>query len=165
MASLTQKGFDIAKNAIFSTFMGRATKILGKPFLVATALHDVAQKLDDQDSKKGPIQQVIDVGRLLIRLVTSFINGSYREISKTTIVSGLAVLLYVLSPIDLVPDAIPILGFLDDAALITWFMDRFRVELEQFKTWEETSANVTQDAHEPARPNKDLPAVAELGHS
>ena len=165
MATLAQKGFNIAKNALFSTFMGRATKMLGKPFLVATALHDVAQKLDDQDSKKGPIQQVIDVGRLLIRLVTAYINGSYHQISTYTIVSGLAVLLYVLSPIDLVPDAIPILGFLDDAALIAWFMDRFRVELEHFKSWEETSAKVAEDAQAPARPNKELPAVAELGHS
>ncbi|UOR06621.1 YkvA family protein [Hymenobacter aerilatus] len=165
MATLAEKGFNIAKNAVFSAFIGRATRMLGKPFLVATALHDVAQKLDDQDSKKGPIQQVIDVGRLLIRLVTAFINGSYRELSKTTAISGLAVLLYVLSPIDLVPDALPVLGFLDDAALIAWFMERFRQELEHFKSWEETSAKVAEDAHEPARPNKELPAVAELGHS
>jgi len=145
--------------------MQRATKLLGTPFLVASSLHDVAKKLDAQDSKKGPVQQMVDVGRLLIRLVTSYVNGSYRQISTSTIVSGLAVLLYVLSPVDLVPDFIPVLGFLDDAALIAWFMDRFRVELEHFQTWEETSTAVAADAQEPARPNKDLPAVAELGHS
>ena len=162
MATLAQKGFTIAKNAIFSSLLQRATRLLGKPFLIAKSLRDVAQKLDAQDSRKGPIQQMVDVGRLLVRLVAAYANGSYRQIATTTIVSGLAVLLYVLLPVDVVPDFIPVLGFIDDAALIAWFMDKFRVELEHFKAWEQTP---DRPLPAPSRPNPELPAVAELGHS
>ena len=136
MSTLTQKGLAITKNILYSTFLQRATKLLGKPLTVAITLREVAQKLDDQDSKKGPIQQTIDMGRLVVRLVTAYVSGSYRQIATETIVSGVAVLLYVLSPIDVVPDFIPVLGFMDDVALISWFTDKFRVELERFKAWE-----------------------------
>ena len=136
MSTLTQKGLAITKNILYSTFLQRATKLLGKPLTVAITLREVAQKLDDQDSQKGPIQQTIDMGRLVGRLVAAFVSGSYRQIATETIVSGVAVLLYVLSPVDVVPDFIPVLGFMDDVALIGWFADKFRAELDRFREWE-----------------------------
>ncbi|QDA61775.1 YkvA family protein [Hymenobacter jejuensis] len=166
MSTLAEKGLRIAKNAVFNVFLRRATKLLGKPFAVAVTLREVAAKLDDQDSKKGPIQQTIDMVRTLIRLVGAFVRGSYRQIETTTIISGLAVLLYVLSPVDLVPDFLPVVGFLDDLALMSWFIGKFRDELIRFQKWEKTSAlAITGTAPEPARSDRSLPPVAELGHS
>ena len=162
MSTLTQKGFAITKNILYSTFLQRATKLLGKPLTVAVTLREVARKLDDQDSQKGPIQQTIDMGRLVVRLVAAYVSGSYRQVATETIVSGVAVLLYVLSPVDVVPDFIPVLGFMDDVALISWFTDKFRAELDRFKAWEQTPG---RPLPAPARPNPELPAVAELGHS
>ena len=120
MSSLAEKGLKLSKNALFNVFIGRATKLLGKPFMVVTALNEVADKLADKESKTNKFQQLFDVALTLVRLVRSYVSGEYRAISATTIVSGLAVLLYVLSPIDLIPDFIPVLGFLDDLSLISW---------------------------------------------
>ncbi|MGY2132311.1 YkvA family protein [Hymenobacter sp. HD11105] len=169
MSSLYEKGLAISKNALFNVFLGRAGKLLGRPFRVALILREVASKLDAKDSKKGPIQQVIDMARTLIRLVAAYVSGSYRKIETSTIVSGLAVLLYVLSPIDLVPDFIPVVGFLDDLSLISWFISKFQGEIARFQAWESTSAapnnGVTTAPSAPAQSDKSLPAVAELGHS
>ncbi|RZK32967.1 MAG: DUF1232 domain-containing protein, partial [Hymenobacter sp.] len=77
--------------------------------------------------------------------------------------SGLAVLLYVLNPIDLVPDFIPVLGFLDDLSLVSWFLGKFQVEIERFREWENQSFHSV--ASEPAKGDQSLPAIAELGHS
>jgi len=166
MSSLVQRGLQISKNAIFNIFLQRAGKLLGKPFRVAVVLREVAAKLDDKNSTKGPIQQLIDMGRTLVRLVSAFITGSYRQIESSTIIAGLAVLLYFLSPIDLVPDFIPVVGLLDDLALVSWFISKFAGEISRFREWEATSAaSASGTAPAPARPNRNLPAVAELGHS
>lgn len=168
MSSLYEKGLAISKNALFNVFLGRAGKLLGRPFRVVLILREVASKLDSKDSKKGPLQQVIDMGRTLIRLVSAYASGSYRQIETSTIVAGLAVLLYALSPIDLVPDFIPLVGFLDDLSLISWFISKFQGEISRFQAWESKSAapnNGIITASAPATSDKSLPAVAELGHS
>ncbi len=170
MSSLAQKGLQLSKNALFNVFMSRAGRLLGRPFKVVTVLNEVADKLADRKSKDGKFQQLLDIMLTVVRLVRSYAGGSYRDISAKTIVSGLAVLLYVLSPIDLVPDFIPVLGFLDDLSLISWFVSNFQTEISRFREWEQTNAvalgSATVDAAaRPARGDQQQPAVAELGHS
>ena len=60
----------------------------------------------------------IDDITCLVELVESYIKKEYRDISKGTIVSFVAVLIYLLNPLDIVPDMTPILGYTDDAALL-----------------------------------------------
>lgn len=44
-------------------------------------------------------------------------NGSYREVPWNIIATIGGTLLYMLSPIDLILDVIPFIGYLDDAAV------------------------------------------------
>lgn len=70
-------------------------------------------------AKKVPILgNVIDDVICMVELVESYVKKEYTAIPKGTIVSIVAVLIYLLSPIDIVPDAIPVLGYMDDAALV-----------------------------------------------
>lgn len=175
MSSLSEKGLKISKNALFNVFIGRATQLLGRPFKVVSVLNEAATKLADKESKTNKFQQLFEVALTLVRLVRSYVSGEYREISTSTIVSGLAVLLYVLSPIDLIPDFIPVLGFLDDLSLVSWFVGKFQGEISRFREWEATgrgqavtiaSTPARPDAAaRPARGDAALPSVAELGHS
>lgn len=163
MPTLAQRGLQISKNALFNVFINRATKLLGKPFKVITILNETATKLADESSKDNKFKQLFDVALTVVRMVRSFITGEYRQIQTSTVISGLAVLLYVLSPIDLVPDFIPVLGFLDDLSLISWFVGKFQGEISRFRAWETQTAQLT--ASNPAQGDPSLPAVAELGHS
>jgi uncharacterized membrane protein YkvA (DUF1232 family) len=103
--------------------------------------------------------------------VRAFISGEYRDISTNTVISGLAVLLYVLSPIDLIPDFIPVIGFLDDLSLISWFLGKFQGEITRFREWEQTGHRAAvattgpDEAAEPAQGDQTQASVAELGHS
>ncbi|NRT20204.1 uncharacterized membrane protein YkvA (DUF1232 family) [Hymenobacter sp. 9A] len=169
MSSLAEKGLRISKNAVFNVFVARATALLGRPFKVVAVLNEVATKLADEQRKDNKFQQLFDVALALVRLVRRYASGDYRQISTTTIVSGLAVLLYVLSPIDLIPDFIPVIGFLDDLSLISWFVGKFQGEITKFRDWERAQASAApgapDEAAAPARGDATLPSVAELGHS
>jgi uncharacterized membrane protein YkvA (DUF1232 family) len=163
MPTLAQRGLQISKNAAFSLFIQRATKLLGKPLKVIAVLNETANKLADKSSKDNKFTQLFHTALTLVRLVRSYITGEYRQIETSTIVSGLGVLLYVLSPIDLVPDFIPVLGFLDDLSLVSWFVGKFHAEITRFREWEHTSAVAAP--MNPAQGDDLLPDVAELGHS
>ena len=163
MPTLAQRGLQISKNAVFTLFVNRAAKLLGKPFKVITVLNEAAAKLADEKNKDNKFKQLFDIALTLVRLVRSYANGEYRQIQTSTIVSGLAVLLYVLSPVDLIPDFIPIVGFLDDLSLVSWFVGKFQQEITRYREWE-----LQQSAGQPSAPAIGDPtqlAVAELGHS
>lgn len=171
MSPLAEKGLKISKNALFNVFIGRATKLLGKPFKIVTILNETADKLASKESKDNKFKQLFDVALTLVRLVRAYVSGDYRDISTSTVISGLAVLLYVLSPIDLIPDFIPVVGFLDDLSLISWFLGKFQGEITKYRDWEQTNARAAitnpgpDTAAEPARGDQSQPSVAALGHS
>jgi uncharacterized membrane protein YkvA (DUF1232 family) len=163
MASLTQRGLKISKNVVFNLFINRATKLLGRPFKIITILNETADKLASEESKDHKFKQLFEVAFTLVRLVRRYISGEYREIKASTIISGLAVLLYVLSPVDLVPDFIPVVGFLDDLSLVSWFVGKFQHEIARFREWEQRIAQLPAPSSAGGDPL--LPAVAEIGHS
>ena len=43
---------------------------------------------------------------------------------------------YLLDPLDVIPDFIPIIGFTDDATVIALAISRVRKELDKFEEWE-----------------------------
>jgi len=44
-------------------------------------------------------------------------------------------LMYFLSPIDAIPDFIPVFGMLDDIAVLAWVMKTLDGELSAFRAW------------------------------
>ena len=138
---------------------------------MVTILNETADKLSSKDSKDNKFKQLFDVALTLVRMVRHFVSGEYRDIATSTIISGFAVLLYVLSPIDLVPDFIPVVGFLDDLSLVSWFVGKFHGEITKYREWEtrrgaSATATTGPDAAAlPATGDHALPSLAELGHS
>lgn len=72
---------------------------------------------------------------LLVSLVKSYINGEYKEIPYNSIVAVIATLLYVISPIDIIPDVIPVVGFADDAMAVAFCIKMIHDDLEKYKAW------------------------------
>ena len=72
---------------------------------------------------------------LLVSLVKSYIGGEYKEIPYNSIIAIVATLLYVIAPIDIIPDFIPVVGFADDAMAVTFCMKMIHDDLEKYKTW------------------------------
>jgi uncharacterized membrane protein YkvA (DUF1232 family) len=74
----------------------------------------------------------------LPRLVWATIRGEYSGTSGWRLVGILAGLLYVISPIDLVPELfLPLVGLGDDALVIGWIAASLINETESFLGWEQ----------------------------
>lgn len=81
---------------------------------------------------------VIDDIISMYQLVELYIKREYTDIPLTSIISILAALIYVVSPIDLIPDFIPVAGYLDDAAVVTLVLSLgVGHDLEKYKSWQE----------------------------
>ena len=72
----------------------------------------------------------------MLRLIRAYYRGEYRLVSETTLVVIIAAIIYVISPLDVIPDAIPAIGFLDDATILTLALQRTKQDLDDFMIWE-----------------------------
>lgn len=73
---------------------------------------------------------------LLARLLKAWKDGSYRGLSVRTLASCATALLYILSPVDMIPDFIPGIGVIDDAAVLMFLLHSLAEDLAAFRVWE-----------------------------
>ena len=65
------------------------------------------------------------------RLVRATLTGRYTGVSKGRLALMLAAAGYIVSPLDMIPEAvIPVLGIADDALVLSWLATRFVEETE-----------------------------------
>jgi uncharacterized membrane protein YkvA (DUF1232 family) len=86
--------------------------------------------------RRGPLARVWDDLQTLVRLVRAWARREYRDVSPSSLVMIVGALVYLVSPIDAILDAIPFIGLIDDAAVIGWVVGQVRAELEAFRSWE-----------------------------
>lgn len=78
----------------------------------------------------------------MISLVRSYIKKEYTEIPIGTIIAILSALIYFVSPIDLIPDVIPIAGHIDDAAVVAACIALVKSDLDEYKKWRIERKNI-----------------------
>ena len=94
--------------------------------------------------QKGPLSGRFDDIMTLVRLVRAYFKGQYRDVPWETIAMAIGALIYFISPIDLIPDFIPVVGYVDDAAVIGFVVASVYTDLNNFRDWE-----ANQSADEP----------------
>ena len=72
---------------------------------------------------------------LLISLVKDYYQGNYRNIPYKTISAGVVGLLYLINPIDIIPDFIPFIGQIDDVLVLKFCLKLMEKDLVKYKTW------------------------------
>ena len=125
----------IRKSASYRAALARAAKVLRKPEKLTLLVNEAAGKT--RNLKKGPIRDASDSLHALFRLVRAYASGDYRRVSWSNLVLVVSALVYFVMPVDLIPDLITGLGYVDDAAIITWTINALGQELEKFRRWED----------------------------
>jgi len=83
----------------------------------------------------GPLGKFVDDFKLLFAVVRDYAKGRYRKIPFWSIAAIVAGFLYVLNPLDLIPDFIPLVGQIDDAAVVAACLLMVRQDLHRYKKW------------------------------
>ena len=100
-------------------------------------------KPEDVDKTKGAtLDKINDVSvlaglldniRTAYDMVSDSVTGKYKGVSKSTLALLAGGLAYLALPVDLVPDFIPVAGWMDDAGVLGWIFARCADEFKKYK--------------------------------
>lgn len=85
--------------------------------------------------KAGFLSQYWDDIKTSFALIRDWFNGSYDKVPTRMIVSLAGALIYLVSPLDLIPDWVPMAGFVDDAAILAFVFQLSKVDLNAYREW------------------------------
>lgn len=90
------------------------------------------KNIDDALKKIPDIGDLRSDIPLLTALVKSYVAKEFIDIPYNMIIAIVAALLYVISPIDMLPDVIPGVGYNDDAMVVAFCKKLFHNNLEKY---------------------------------
>jgi len=120
--------------AEFAQAVKTARAYVGNPERLQALFNDAAREVATMP--KAPFQETWPHFQAMLRLIRAYSNGVYRDVPDSTLVVIIAAIIYVVNPLDVIPDALPALGFLDDATVLALAVRRSRQALDDFMIWE-----------------------------
>jgi uncharacterized membrane protein YkvA (DUF1232 family) len=121
------------REAVFRRALRRAVGLVSRGSPLGRILGAAAAALQHPGRS---LDAVARDARGLVRMVGAAVSGRYRRLPRRSLVAVVAGLLYFLDPLDAIPDFLPVIGFLDDAAVLAWVVSRVRRDLDEFLAWE-----------------------------
>lgn len=82
------------------------------------------------DSLEGLWQDI----KLLYSMISDVVKGRYK-LPYRTIAAVAFTLLYFVNPFDLIPDIIPVVGYIDDAFVVSLCIKFIGTDLEKYRKW------------------------------
>jgi uncharacterized membrane protein YkvA (DUF1232 family) len=131
----------ILKSVFFKNAQGKAGRYAGN----ATRLFDLARQVMGKLQTvgfKGNLAEFTASVQLLIRMVRAYASGEYKGLPWKSLMSIVAVLIYFVSPIDIIPDFLPIIGLTDDVALVVWLLKTIAGDVNKFSAWEKNEKTI-----------------------
>ncbi len=127
-------------NPSFKKAKKQAAGILQDPDRLRSLINSSVKKIkalrDDSDQMQN-LQYYVDTFN---RMVKAYSSKEYQKVPWKTILLAVAGIAYFVSPLDLIPDFIPVLGYLDDMTVLLWVANAAKGALEEFEEWEQTFA-------------------------
>lgn len=111
------------------SWLSKANSLLGDKSKVAALLASLAPYM-----QKGGLQKIQSQLKLLSGYVSDIIHGRYKDYSTSALLLAVGAILYVVSPLDIVPDVLVGLGFIDDVAIVTWAISQLNKELAKYES-------------------------------
>jgi uncharacterized membrane protein YkvA (DUF1232 family) len=144
---IQQGSFSFGTSATTNTYKERnmTSKKVDKAFVKEGAKkitdEDVEQVVNKADAIKkkfgagGPLARFIEDAQLLIAIVKDYWTGTYRQIPYASLAAIVFTLAYVLNPLDLIPDVLPVIGQVDDALVFGACLLLVEQDLHNYKKW------------------------------
>ncbi len=102
---------------------------------------DVEVVLDNEEainkkfSGQISLAKYTELGKIMIAMLRDVKNGVYPEVPWFTIATCVLALLYLLNPMDLIPDFIPGIGYVDDLSVLAIGTGWIESDLHKYLDW------------------------------
>lgn len=127
---------DIIEKFLHSKWMAKANQYVKKPGAMGKLAFSAGVYI-----KKNGLKSVSEHLTLMINYIKDVASGRYKDYNKTHLTLIVAAILYVVSPLDIIPDFFVVAGFIDDAAIIVWAFNQIEKELAKYKENIERAGN------------------------
>lgn len=125
-------------NQFFNRAINQASGIAGKQqrlLRLTVQLFDKMRTINWKDVKMATFR---DQFLIFGRFCKAYALGHYRNVPLKTVLIIIAAVLYLINPIDLIPDFVP-LGLTDDFAVLAWVYSTVTQEIDKFLEWERSN--------------------------
>lgn len=109
-------------------WLSKAQAYIATPSKTTQLLSDAVGKLNISafSGIKGKVM-------VLISYIRDVTTGRYKDYSVTNLALAIAALIYLVSPADFLPDLMPIVGWTDDAAVLSFALEQLASELDRYE--------------------------------
>lgn len=148
--------FDInSAKAALEGGMSEAQELIRDPAKIEGLLVNMEAALKDIPVAGDTLSKV----PLTVSLIKSYITKEYTEVSPKVIVSLLSAFIYLLKKKDLIADNIPLLGQVDDIAVMGLALNFVEPELNAYAQWREQKSAPAAEAPAAEAPAAEAPAA------
>lgn len=91
--------------------------------------------ISNKINNASPLRKFAKIGKIMFEMLKDITVGRYTEVPWFTIGSIAFALLYILNPLDLIPDFIPGIGYIDDLAVMTVSVGWIETDLHKYLDW------------------------------
>ena len=84
---------------------------------------------------KSQLRLYAEYVKLFISMIKDYVMGKYKEVPYGIIAVIVGTLLYVISPLDIIPDILPAIGLADDAAIVALCVSFVAIDVDRYREW------------------------------
>jgi uncharacterized membrane protein YkvA (DUF1232 family) len=95
----------------------------------------VTQRAHDIEGKLPKLKTLFEQAKVMLAMVKDYWSGSYREVPYWAISAVALAFLYVLNPVDVIPDVLLGVGYLDDATVVAFCLKLVQREIKRYQEW------------------------------
>jgi uncharacterized membrane protein YkvA (DUF1232 family) len=130
----SKEPLDPRGSAVYRQATSSAAAYVKNPERLGKLLEDAAKKT--KDAPRKAFEETWAYLMAMIRLLRAYYRREYRDVPRQSLVTIIATVIYFVSPIDFIPDWIPLAGYLDDAFLVGLVLNSVKDDLDVFMQWE-----------------------------
>ena len=99
------------------------------------------EAINKKFSGANSLSKYAELGKIMFAMIKDIRKGNYKNVPWFTIATVVVSLLYVLNPMDVIPDFIPGVGFIDDVAVLTIGIGWIESDLHRYLDWKIEQGN------------------------
>jgi len=95
------------------------------------------QAIEDKVQNSGKLQRFSSDIKLMFSMLRDYWQGNYREVPWKSVAAIAGALVYVMNPMDVIPDLIMGFGFIDDAGVVALCLKMVESDLLRYAAWKQ----------------------------